>query len=320
MSYRKLLLVLLLILIAFGQTWAVAPRETTNSIEMKLMLIPAGEFQMGNHKSAEELFDAFKNFTAEKFGPEAFKAEYPLHRVRITKPFFLGTHQVTRGQFRKFVQDTGYRTDAEKPGNVGEGYDPATGKFENKASYNWDNVGFDQTDEHPVVNVSWNDATAFCKWLSQKEGKAYRLPTEAEWEYACRAGTTTHYWFGDDPEKLTEYANGPDAAYKAKFPDKTGTLRGNDGYVFTSPVGRYRPNPLGLYGLHGNVWEWCADWGRHDYYGVSPLEDPAGPETGEARVLRGGCWRDSLWEARSSARHAFPPTFHMLCVGFRVAM
>ena len=133
-----------------------------------------------------------------------------------------------------------------------------------------------------MVNVSWNDAVAFCKWLSKKEGKTYRLPTEAEWEYACRAGTTTRYYSGDDPETLAKVGNVADAALKAKFPDWKYTIKANDGYVFTAPVGKFKPNAFGLYDMHGNAWQWCADWYGADYYATSPLDDPTGPDSGDA--------------------------------------
>ena len=220
-----------------------------------------------------------------------FKDEHPQHRVRITKPFYLGTYHVTRGQFRQFVKDTGYKTDAEKGEKPGAfGWDPEKKKFGFNEKYSWRNAGFEQTDEHPVVNVSWNDAVAFCKWLSRKEGKTYRLPTEAEWEYACRAGTTTRYYSGDDPETLAKVGNVADATAKAKFPDWKYTIKASDGYVFTAPVGQFKPNAFGLYDMHGNAWQWCADWYGEDYYAESPADDPTGPDSGNGRVLRGGSW------------------------------
>ncbi len=219
---------------------ASGEKQITNSIGMKLTLVPSGEFMMGSGESAEE--------TAK-----LFKSEHPQHRVRITKPFYMGTYHVTRGQFRQFVAETHYKTDAEK----GErplvlGWNPEKKEFDNN-DYSWRNTGFQQTDEHPVVNVSWNDAGAFCQWLSKKEGKTYRLPTEAEWEYACRAGTTTRYYSGDDPETLAKVGNVADAAAKAQFPDWTWTIKANDGYVFTAPVGKFKPNAFGLYDMHGNA-------------------------------------------------------------------
>ena len=174
--------------------------EFTNSIGIKLEPIPAGEFLMGGQETAEELV---KGFAAYKRSPDFFADEYPRHRVRITRPFYFGKFEVTVGQFRKFVEAAGYKTEAETDGQGGWGYDPVTGKCNGRElRFNWKNTGFPQTDEHPVLNVTWNDAVAFCRWLSKKEGTTYRLPTEAEWEYACRAGTTTRYNNGDDPDEL----------------------------------------------------------------------------------------------------------------------
>ena len=151
-----------------------------------------------------------------------FKNEYPKHKVRITKPFYLGTYHVTRGQFRQFVSAAGYKTDVETSGKPMTGWDrekknlgmryPAWESGKPKLSdkdYSWRNPGFEQTDEHPVVNVSWNDAVAFCKWLSKKEGKTYRLPTEAEWEYACRAGTRRSITVVTTPRRLPRPATWP---------------------------------------------------------------------------------------------------------------
>ena len=262
---------------------------------MKLTLIPSGEFMMGSNESAEETTAFFAKKYGQLLTADFLNGERPQHRVRITKPFHLGTYHVTRGQFRQFIEDSGYKTDAEKGDNPGAfGYDPKkTGwtAFGFHKDHSWRKTGFEQTDEHPVVNVSWNDAVAFCIWLSKKEGKTYRLPTEAEWEYACRAGTTTRYYSGDDPETLATVANVADAAAKAKFPDwLRRTTKASDGYVFTSPVGQFKPNAFGLYDMHGNAWQWCADWYSDDYYGKSPADDPNGPATGIWRVLRGGSW------------------------------
>ena len=187
-------------------------------------------------------------------------------------------------------------------------------------------MGFEQTDEHPVVNVSWNDATAFCNWLSTKEGKTYRLPTEAEWEYACRAGTTTRYYSGDDPETLAKVGNVADAATKAAFPQSPGPfLKASDGYAFTSPVGMFRPNAFGLFDMHGNVQQWCAD--RYDegpngtwYYRDSPVDDPQGPDSGVGRVLRGGSYKDTPRYVSAEYRYGRVPSMTFWYVGFRVAL
>ena len=163
--------------------------------------------------------------------------------------------------------------------------------------------GFPQGDDHPVVTVGDDDALAFSQWLSQEERAAYRLPTEAEWEHACRAGTSSRYWFGDDPELFPDFANLRDATVKEMVSKKMVTSA-SDGYVFTAPVGSLRPNPFGLYNMHGNVGERCADWYDDDYYASSPLEDPLGPLSGEYRVSRRGSWITDPLSARSAGRGA----------------
>src|SRR5262249_5199138 len=143
------------------------------------------------------------------------------------------------------------------------------------AKYNWRDPGFPQGDNHPVVNVSWNDANAFCRWLSRKDGKSYRLPTEAEWEYTCRASSESIYPNGDDPERLARIGNVADARAKARFSSWT-TIAADDGLVFAAPVGNYEPNAWGLYDMIGNVWEWCGDGYDSAYYQASPSTDPTG--------------------------------------------
>ncbi len=290
-------------------------------VKMEMVLIPAGEFQMGSGESAEATAAFFnKTYGENVLTADPFKDEHPQHRVRITRPFYLGTYHVTRGQFRQFVKDSGYKTDAEKGVRFkgAFGWDPDKKEFDLNEKYSWRNVGFEQTDEHPVVNVSWNDAVAFCKWLSKKEGKTYRLPTEAEWEYACRAGTTTRYYSGDDPETLAKVGNVADATFKAKFPDWKYTIKADDGYVFTAPVGKFKPNAFGLYDMHGNAWQWCADWYGAEYYAKSPADDPTGPDTGDDRVLRGGSWVFGPDFTRSAKRGRSTPVVRYYYIGFRV--
>src|SRR5579863_1458646 len=265
-----------------------------NSIEMSLTLIPAGDFLMGGNEPPEVIAD---NFQADAFGDE-----HPQHRVHITKPFYLGTFEVTKGQFAKFVTATGYKTDAEKDGEGGFGY---TGNdkdkpFKQDKKFNWREWGVSQSDESPVVNVTWKDVQKFCEWLNAKEDKDYRLPTEAEWEYACRAGTTTPYYCGDDPEELARAGNLRDATTRAKWPVLKDGIQNSDGYAFTAPVGRFKPNAFGLYDMHGNVSEWCAD--RYDNYGKSEVSDPQGPSKGSARVARGGAWLSPALFCRSASR------------------
>ncbi|MGO9467917.1 MAG: SUMF1/EgtB/PvdO family nonheme iron enzyme, partial [Isosphaeraceae bacterium] len=231
---------------------------TTRVGQIKLKRIPAGKFLMGSPDG------------------DGDTDEHPQHEVRITRPFYLGVTEVTRGQFRLFVDETGYKTEAEKDGKGGYGWNEEAKKFEQSPRFTWQNPGFEQTDEHPVVNVTWNDAQEFVKWLSQKEGRIYRLPTEAEWEYACRAGTKTAYVSGDDAESLAAFGNIADGTAKEKYPEWT-TIAARDGYVYTAPVGRFRANAFGLYDMHGNVWEWCQDWYDAEYYKQSPGDDPRGP-------------------------------------------
>jgi formylglycine-generating enzyme len=311
--------------IAFGETNEPPKKlaaDLGGGVKMELVLIPAGEFMMGSTESAEDTVAFFSKTSGDNsLKADYFKDERPQHRVRITKPFYLGIYHVTRGQFRQFVADTGYKTDAEKGGKPGAyGWDPDKQKFGFNEKYSWRNAGFEQTDAHPVVNVSWKDAAEFCKWLSKKESKTYRLPTEAEWEYACRAGTTTRYYSGDDPETLATVGNVADAAAKAQFPDFTYTIKANDGYVFTAPVGKFKPNAFGLYDMHGNVWEWCQDLYADGYYAKSPTDDPTGPATEYHHVIRGGSWRSPARFCRAAARNMDDPGPRCDALGFRVAL
>ena len=264
----------------------VDPKEIVNSIGMKLKLIPAGEFEMGSPESDSA----------------ASADEKPQHTVRITQPFYLGIHQVTRGQFGQFVEAARYQTDAEKDGKGGYGWNASSEKWERNPKFTWRSAGFEQTDDHPVVNVSWNDARAFCDWLSKKEGQEYRLPTEAEWEYACRAGTTTRFSFGDDEKLLGQYA----------------WYRGNSNNQ-THPVGEKKANAFGLHDMHGNVWEWCMDWCGVDYYKTSPASDPPGPGLGEGRVFRGGSWSLAAEDCRAAYRNWFSPSDANHDLGLRLA-
>jgi formylglycine-generating enzyme required for sulfatase activity len=294
------------------------PKEFTNSIGMKLVGIPAGEFLMGNHDSPEALAKAFRNIERRRI--DELVDEKPVHRVQITRPFFMGAHEVTIGQFKRFVEDAGFKTEAERDGTGGWGYNPDIKYFEGrKLQYSWRNPGFRQAGDHPVVNVTWGDCAAFCEWLSTKDGKKYRLPSEAEWEYACRAGTKTRYHNGDDPESLANVAALFDSKTARLFPQwETHAVKSSDAYEFTAPVGQFMPNDFGLFDMHGNVWEWCSDWYAEDYYARSPLKDPRGPETGKVRVRRGGSWHTWPFYMRSSFRNWNTPETRYVLVGFRV--
>jgi formylglycine-generating enzyme required for sulfatase activity len=286
----------------------------TNSVGMKLVLVPSGEFMMGSKESAAQLASAFKKY--EDFGAD-FTNEYPYHRVRITEPFYMGICPVTRGQFQAFVKDSGYVTAAEKDKNGGHGYTGS--ELTASREYSWHNVGFKQADDHPVLDVSWDDACEFCRWLSRREKRTYQLPREAQWEYACRAGTSSRYYNGDDPEMLAQVGNVADAAYRREFPYYAPSMiRASDGYVFTSPVGKFRPNSFGLYDMHGNVLQWCRDWYDPKYYAVSPRDDPPGPARGSRRVWRGSGWGASPGPCISAYRGGWPPSGSDVCIGFRV--
>jgi formylglycine-generating enzyme required for sulfatase activity len=195
-------------------------------------------------------------------------------------------YPVTVGQFAAFVKDADYKTEAEQPG----------------AKATWRDPGFVQTVNDPVVCVSWNDAERFCEWLSRKEKKTYGLPTEAQWEYACRAGTTTAYSF-DDPKDLGDYA-----------------WYGRKSGMRTHPVGGKKPNPWGLYDMHGNVWEWCKDYYDPKYYRTSPNKDPQNLLEESARVLRGGSWLHFPPYCYSAFRNGLAPGSRFDFCGCRVAL
>jgi formylglycine-generating enzyme required for sulfatase activity len=291
-----------------------------------LRLIPPGEYQMGSDETAEQL-EAAGFVLPEERWREWIKADSPRHRVRITKPFYLGVSSVTRGQFAAFVRATGYRTEAETDGKGGWGYVAATKSSAQKPEFTWKNTGFEQTDEHPVVNVTWSDAQAYVKWLNESlkksgNGGRYRLPREAEWEYACRAGTTRRFFTGDTLESLKGFANVQDESFAKAYPGvdfrKWQKFPFDDGSPFTSPAGRYSSNPFGLYDMLGNVWDWCEDWYDAGFYAKSPLEDPAGPPSGSFRVLRGGSWGNEPFGLRSSYRGCNTPDYCNNYIGCRV--
>jgi sulfatase modifying factor 1 len=274
----------------------------TNSAKMVLALIPPGRFIMGAPISER--------------GREEDETQ---HGVTLSDPFFMGVTEVTLGQFRQFVKEKPYVPDSVRSG--GQGWSLSDKKFlDRNTAYSWEKTGFAQTDAHPVVNVTHKDATEFCDWLTRKEGKKYRLPTEAEWEYACRAGTKTAFSSGDSPEGLVAVGNVVDASAKEQFPNWT-ALAGRDGFVFTAPVGRFRPNNFGLYDMHGNVWEWCQDWYHDKYYLQFRTIDAVNPQGDSSertrRVLRGGSWQ-FLVKGRSADRYFGHPGDIYLNNGFRV--
>jgi formylglycine-generating enzyme len=305
---------------------AVPAQAIENSIGMKFVLLPAGEFTMGSDESPEALQKDFPAYETRRFVELADEA--PPHRVRISKPFFMGQHEVTVGQFQRFLTASGHVPESVADGTGGYGYnaayDPAKSKrgdaFEGRdPKYSWQNTGFAQSDAHPVVNVTWNDAVAMADWLGRQEGAVYRLPTEAEWEYACRAGTPTRYYNGDAPSSLPKIANTFDADAAANWPAwKTYAQAGRDGHAFTSPVGSFLPNAFGLYDMLGNAWEWTADWHDETYYAQSPLRDPPGPADGDVRVRRGGSWHSWALYSRCSYRNWNSAQTRYSLVGMRL--
>jgi len=277
------------------QTWAGylgVEMEMTNSIGMKLVLVPPGEFVMGHART-----------------------------VRLTKAFYLSKYEVTVAEFRQFVEATGYRTDAEKGGQGGLVQNIQTGRFDRRVQSSWRAAGHLQEEDHPVLMVSWNDAEAFCSWLAQKEAKVYRLPTEAQWEFGCRAGTTTRWPTGAQPRSLREVANLADQALARQPGEVMDTMPWDDGFAFTSPVGTFRANDFGLHDLLGNAWEWCRDWYATDDVSRNVKEDPVGPASGTGKVTRGGGWNghaDFCAADNEYRRKSHEVTFCTNTLGFRV--
>lgn len=306
------------------------PATLTNRLGMVLVQVPAGEFMMGSNESPATLGQAFPSLPPERFAELADEA--PVHRVRITRPFWLGRTEVTVGQFRQFVQASGHVPESVADGTGGYGFDagraaaPASAPLAQGEAFvgrdprwSWADPGFAQRDDHPVVNVSFNDAVAMARWLSQAEGQTYRLPTEAEWEYACHAGYPTRYQSGNDPASLAGAANLFDLDSAADWPRwQAQALPLRDGHRFTAPVASFAPNAFGLHDLHGNVWEWVADRYGETYYQRSPVDDPPGPAEGGLRVRRGGSWHTWPFYARCSYRNWNSEATRYTLVGFRL--
>jgi len=289
--------------------------DTSSVVGPKLTLIPPGDFLMG---STDEQIKQYQSEFKKKFeprpDPKRLDAEKPQHRVRISKPFYLSATEVTYGQFTKFVAATRYMTEPEQKGKEGGtgiefGKDPAR-----KPDFSWKNTGFSQSAESPVCNITWKDVEAYCRWLSGLEKKKYRLPTEAEWEYACRAGTTTHWYFGDElkDSNVREYM-------WLSLPVKFGK-----NFATSHPVGKKKTNDFGLHDMHGNIAEMCADFYDPASYETRAKEilttDPKGPDaspTGQ-RVVRGGSFLDPPSVARASYRFSVDPAQGNVGVGFRI--
>ena len=302
------------------------PTLAVDVLGIAFVPVPAGEFWMGSDEAPDVLATAYPAMERSRF--ESLSDEAPVHRVRITKPFEMSQHEITVGQFRAFLERSGHVPESIADGTGGYGYnpshDPATSPrgdaFEGRLPrYSWQNSGFAQGDDHPVVNVTWNDAVALARWLSVQEGRPYRLPTEAEWEYACRAGGKDRYQHGDDPAGLPRVGNTFDADAAPHWPAwRNRATPGSDGHAFTAPVGSYAPNAFGLHDMHGNVWEWVSDWHGDDYYAHSPEVDPSGPPEGTVKVRRGGSWHTWPLYARCAFRNWNTVQTRYTLVGIRL--
>ena len=283
--------------IAAMKTPAVGERIRDCDECPELVVVPSGSFEMGSPSSEEGRNDD----------------EGPVHRVRIAQPFAVGVHEVTRGQWRRFVEETGHFS-----GNSCWTYEG--GEWKARSGRSWRNPGFSQGEEHPVVCVSWEDARAYVGWLSRKTGEGYRLLSESEWEYVARAGTSTSRYWGESEAGQCRHANGADRALKSRYRDwEWKTASCDDGYIHTSPVGRYTRNGYGLYDVLGNVWEWTRDCWNGSYDGA-----PTGGgawESGDCsrRVLRGGSWSDVPRDLRSAIRSRLDTGIRSDFIGFRVA-
>ncbi len=279
----------------------LGPEMLVDAAGIELVLVPAGEFSMG----------------APDWDPDAIAEEKQQHQVQITKPFHLAVHEVTVGQFGEFVEATGYRTECETAGKGGHGFESFGPAPPYKPIYSWRNTGFKQSRDFPVVNVTWKDARAFCAWLSEKERAAYRLPSEAEWEYACRAGTLGRYGTAPTLREAAALGNIPDATGKARWPHWL-TPDTYDGYAFNAPVGRFPLNAFGLADMQGNAMEWVEDQATPGAYGKSPPKDPVFRGEGGMRVVRGGMWCHAVDMVRMTHRSFPGPDQVALQFGFRV--
>lgn len=305
---RKWIVLLTLALVVDAAAGAVIKDDETERIFRdrladggdgpEMMILPPGSFHMGSR------------------GTEEGRAadEGPRREVIVDGQFALSRREVTVGEFRRFVEDTGYRTDAERDG----GCFYWSGDWLLAPGKDWqDPPGFEQDDRHPVVCVSWNDAGAFARWMADRTGKAYRLPTEAEWEYAARGGTDSARPWGNAPDEACREANVADLTLKESYPGDWPAHPCRDGYAHTAPVASLGENPFGLWDMLGNVWEWTCSRYEQRYGGVEQHCADAlerGP-----RVYRGGSWYNFPDWVRSAARAASSPSFRAGILGFRLA-
>jgi len=271
----------------------------------EMVVVPQGRFTMGAPAGEEE---------RENLPNQVRGRSVPQHLITIRHKFAIAKFDVTRDEYAQFVAETN-RPDTESCITVS----PSATFIATNG--NWHSPGFAQTGKDPAVCVSWDDAQAYVSWLSAKTGHVYRLPTEAEWEYAARAGTTTARYFSDDPAETCRHTNIGDLDYGEQHPGDTGTnVPCHDGYAFTSPVGSFPPNQFGLYNMLGDVMNWTEDCANANYSGAP--SDGAAWLTGDCsrRVIRGGSWDMDLRGARSGNRRIGGLTsFRNTTLGFRVA-
>ncbi|HEX5258942.1 MAG TPA: formylglycine-generating enzyme family protein [Sphingomicrobium sp.] len=272
-----------------------------------MVAMPKGRFTMGVAAGEEER-ENLPNL------PQYRGHSVPQHPVTIRHKFAIGKFDVTRDEYAEFVVET-HRPDPDSCITLsasGTGFITMNG--------NWHSPGFPQTGRDPVVCVGWDDAQAYVSWLSAKTGHVYRLPTEAEWEYAARAGTTTARYGSDNPVDLCRYTNAGDLDYSEQHPGDSEVNRAcRDGYAFTSPVGGFPPNPFGLYDMLGNVLNWTEDCWNINYSGA-PTDGTAWL-TGDCsrRVVHGGSWDGTVSVIRSAMRRGVPTSYRNTTLGFRVA-
>jgi formylglycine-generating enzyme required for sulfatase activity len=280
---------------------ATAEPRFGNSLGMTFVLIPSGEFVMGSSpEEAQRIAGLMDQKKILDWYPDSPRSEAPPRKTRISKPFYLCATETTLGEFRAFVADAAYVSDAERDRKGADGKEG--GRWTTGTAFTWTSMGYERGEDQPVVNVSWNDARAFCAWLSRKEGRRYRLPTEAEWEYACRAGSATRYYWGDEDSKRNEYA-----------------WTGANSAGGPHPVAQLKPNAWGLYDMLGNVYEYCQDYFVAKPYDPADRVDPRGPPQGEERVVRSGSWGTDPMHPRCAFRGGAGPTHRNMRDGFRVA-
>ena len=244
----------------------------------RVVYIPAGPFKMGLANGKED--------------------EKPVHEVYLDG-YWIGKNEVTVGQYRKFLEETGRRPIEEWVSTYSSG------------------------DDYPMIGINWENALAYCRWLSETTGLNVRLPSEGEWEKAAKGNSVSKYFWGDSVENACEYANIADMSAKSKFNTWT-IVNCDDGYIYTAPVGRFKPNSCGLHDMAGNVWEWCMDWYDSHFYNHSPEKNPMNRKGGRSRVVRGGAWSDARNNIYPANRgHLFPyfkDQKKKKIVGFRVVV